>query len=243
MEKHNAISFMDYEKISDDLCFLGRGIILRFNVQLAHKNKDKTRDYSIKEFRYSSSKYINKNNLITVRRSFDYYLSIDISNDFANSVIIKPKDMFNLQSKLNAVCNWFSTLFKIKDGKLIISGKFKNIKVSNLIDNKYIEFEPVVINYEDNTCTSGVRIYVNSSDIFADIDVDKFMGIVYTITKLDMYQCALSIIASIPFEPGQNVCQMESYYQNPNLVEDEEPDVKFKKKYQSPEDRKKGFFD
>lgn len=240
MQKHEAINFMDYEKISDDLCYLGKGIILRFNVQLARKNSgNKTREYCIKEFKYGTSKYINKNNLITVRRSFDYYISFDVTNDFENSIMIRPKDMFNLQNKINMVYKWFNTIFKVKNNKLIISGNWNKIKVGNLSENKYIAFEPVIIEFNDNTCTSGVRLYINSDTVFTDIDIDKFMGLVYLLSKIDMYQCALSIMSSIPYEYGQNIYNMESMYQNPNLNDESEGETIVKRS----SNKRKSFFD
>lgn len=244
MEKYPAISFMDYEKISDDLCYLGKGVILRFNVVLAKRNQDGTRGYCIKEYKYPvGGKYTDKDKVITVRRSFDYFMSIDVRDDFENSVQIRPKDMINLQSKLRKACEWFNTIFKIKNNELILSGNWKNQRIGNL-NGKYIEFEPCIIKYEDQTTKQGVRLYINSDSCFVEIDIDKFMGLVYMISKIDMYQCALSIMSSIPFEYGQNINTIDNGYTNPSLYDNMEGEVKFNKPQRlNNEQRKKTFFD
>ena len=118
MNKTQAIYFTDYEKISDVLMTLDKDKTLTFNVSLAYKKSDGTRNHFHKEYIYAS-KYLDKNNVISIKRNFTYYLSITVKNDFNSSVMINQSNMIALKNKLQIVYNWFSTLYQYKDDKLV----------------------------------------------------------------------------------------------------------------------------
>ena len=52
---------IQYEKISDDVCFLGNNALLRFNVSLARKDKSNNRNHYHTEYVYDGDKYNNRN--------------------------------------------------------------------------------------------------------------------------------------------------------------------------------------
>lgn len=189
----NAITFNMYEKISDNLYWLAPDVMLRFNVGLGMKNKEGGSKKSFhQEFVYDS-KYTNINKSRTIRRNIDCYISIDIKDDFDNSVMIRYQNMIMLKLQMQNVVKWFTTIFKMKDGELIISGKYDKIIVP-LEFGKAIMFEPIVVQYENKTYTEGVRLYLNSDLCFIDIPVDRFMGFYYIIDTFDMYGNALALL-------------------------------------------------
>lgn len=230
---------MDYEKFSDVICYLGNGVSLRFNVVLGRKSMEGTRDFCIKEFKYPDSKYLDKSKLITVKRSFDFYLSIDIKDRFENSVIIRDRDMFNLQAKVRIVFEWFNTLFKIKNKQLIIKGEYTNQRV-NLSNSRFIEFEPVVMINQNDITEMGVRLYMNSQDTYVEIAVDNFMAFAYNINTLNLYQTATTVVSGIPFEYGQNIIDINAQVRDPDIKPSQvEGEVQF-----NPNRKKtKNFFD
>lgn len=65
---------LDYEKLSDDLYWLNDSIVVRFVVSLARADKENNRMYFHREFSYNS-KYLDKGHVITLRRSFSYYIT------------------------------------------------------------------------------------------------------------------------------------------------------------------------
>ena len=200
----DAIYFTDYEKISDVLMFLSKDISLCFNVSLAYKKADGTRSHYHKEYVYSS-KYINKGNVVSIKRNFNYYLSIDVRDDFNNSVMITPANMIALKMKMKIVYNWMSTLFKYVDDKLIISGTWKE-NILYLNRTSTLKFEPNVCIYEDGTYKEGVRIYINDESLFFDLDIDRFMELYYIVDTIDMYQNAIILLNYIaPKEYGNNL--------------------------------------
>ena len=101
----NGIEYLDYDKISDDLCWLGNKCIVRMVVKLANKNKDGFRNHFHREFKYQAS-YLDKREVITMRRSFDYYISIDHLETKQN-VLITVRDILLLRMQVSEVFKWF----------------------------------------------------------------------------------------------------------------------------------------
>ena len=204
----DAIHFLDYDKISDILMILNDYINLSFNVSLAYRRDDGTRNHFHKEYCYKS-RYIDKGNVVSLKRHFKYYLSIDIRDDFNNSVMIFPSHIIALRMKLKIVYNWLTTLFKYQDDKLIISGTWSD---NYLYLNQYscLKFEPTICEYSDNTYKEGVRIYINNESLFFDLDIDRFMEFYYIIDNIDMYQNAIILLNYLRPEPGTNIMYMNS---------------------------------
>lgn len=189
------IQFIDYDKLSDDVLYLGSKLYLRMNVSLSNKQDPDMRYHFHKEYSYDS-KY-SKTRLMSMKRSFDYYLSFD-KTDLRNIIIIRPQDMIILQRALARVVLWFEdkekNAFYVKNKKLIVK-KQQPILVEGLAMNGYIEFQPIVILSEnDNKQTPGLRLTLGKEDCFADITIDKFYGLLYTINTIHMYEAAQNLL-------------------------------------------------
>lgn len=70
------INYIDYDKLSDDVLYLGSNLFLRMNVSLSNKGDQDQRYHFHKEYRYDS-KYTSSGKLLSIKRSFSYYLSLD----------------------------------------------------------------------------------------------------------------------------------------------------------------------
>lgn len=195
----------DYEKISDDILYVSKDVVLRMNVVLSRKNKLNEKVSFHKDFIYDSDKYVNKNKLITTRRSFDYFLSLE--SIYSSSVqVYFTINIFNIMQFrvfLNNVYRWFNDkkferLYAIKDNKLIILGRVDPIEFYS--GNYYIKAEPILINYENNQ-SEGIRLYFNSDTMYTDISLYKLSGLVYLINTADIYQYALGILSYIGAPP------------------------------------------
>lgn len=233
-------SYVDYDKISDDIFFLGGGgrFILRMNVSLAKRMEDKTRKHFYQEYSYDS-KYSDKAQVVSMRRSYEYYMSLESLEDKGNGIMIRPQDMILLRSRLAEVLPWFGNgTFVMRKGKLMISKRPETIKIGGFPENRFISFDPVVLDWEDGNQTMGVRISL--SDVtFSDITVDKFYGLVYIINSMNMVQSAQSMLAfmSMP-EYGTNRYEIDTGYSNNDNNETVAPNSvikerKFKPKGQS----------
>lgn len=193
-----TITHNDYEKLVDDIYFLGNNTILRMNVILGKKLDDGRRYFYHSEFMYSTNKYIDTNRLITMRRSFEYYLTIEniknTSDREKESIMIRVQDMLHMRHMLDKAYKWFTSdqfrdLFAYSKSKLVILGKIDPIIISGLPAGKKITIEPTVVQY-DSSYYEGVRIYLNNNNNYIDMTVDRFMGLIYLINTIDLYQSA-----------------------------------------------------
>ena len=216
----------DYEKISDDLCYLGSNIIVKFNVGLAKKNEEGKRSTFHREYEYEMSKYIDKKSLVSIKRQFDYYLSIEnlkVVDGEKEFIYIGIQDYMNFKQKVLESLKWFNdsefeNLFAKKDDKIIMLGKAEPIDISfSRGSNKSIRLEPVVVNYENNSLT-GVRLYLCSLHNYVDIDIDRYMGFVYLISNLNMFQSAQIMLNYIgrPADGTNRFSFGNEEYNNPN---------------------------
>lgn len=253
MEDNNLIvpatfDYDDYEKISDDLIWLGYSstnkcsYLLRFNVSLSNISKDGKKIPFHTEYRYETRKYTNVFAGNTIRRHITFYMSIESSkqDEFGNKdfIMIRPSDIIYLQRKLAVVETWFTSnsVYKIKDNRLIVTKK-TDIMIDGLSQQKYMIMSPIVI--EDNGAfIAGVRVVLNNSNTF-DMKMDTFYEFLYTINSIDMYNAASTLMAYFGRPPfGTNMW-------NPNdmnkTYEQQEPDVD--KLEGNKRRRRKTFFD
>lgn len=210
-----------YEKISDTLCFAGNNAVLKFNVNLGAKDKENMKRPFHSEYSYRSDKYINHSKLSTITRNFDYYVSIENfkqqSNGIKETIHIKIQDILYVREQFKLATRWFrdkefENLFAMKEGRLIMLGKVEPIKILGLTFSKSLAIEPIVINYEDRSIT-GVRIYLSSLENFTDMSVDSFMGIVYLLDSINMYESAQLLLNYFQRpELGTNMYSMDDSY-------------------------------
>lgn len=190
----------DYEKLTDNIYFLGNNTVLRLNVILASKREDNTRYSFHQEYEYTTSKYMNKNRVVTLRRSFDYYLSIENLkatpyND-KEFIMVRIQDMCHFIGKIQQASKWFldpsfRTLFATSKGKLTVLDRVPPIEM--FINGKCLRLEPVIIDYADNTI-EGVRMFLNSETNYIDISLDRFMGLLYLVERINLFESAQLLV-------------------------------------------------
>ena len=245
MSKLTPISYTQnqYDRISDDLCYLSNNVILKMNVSLSRNTDNYGRVHYHKEFEYIS-KYNEP--LITVRRSFDYYLSIEnikaSETGEKEFIRIGINDIILLRDTLKKATRWFTdkefeNLFVRKDGRIVMYGRPEPIYMSGLAMQKSLIFEPVVINYNEDY-DIGVRIYLSSINNYADMRLNNFMGFVYLINSINLYESAQLLINYLQRpEFGTNL-----YSFNGDSFEEDVPDV-IVKSNRMIKTRSKSYFD
>lgn len=197
MKKNETI---EYDKISDDIYWISTDTVLKMNVTLARKNQDGTRRYFHSEYEYDS-KYTDKRRVTSIRRSFDYYLTLENLNDKDCFTMIQQSDIFALRETLMKVSRWISSnrIFGTINGSLIVQSKPEPEVVRNLRGSKHLSFEPTIVRYSD-IVSPGIRmVFFNGA--YTDISVDKFMGFKYCIDSIDMYGSAVSLVNYIGRPP------------------------------------------
>ena len=237
-----SIPSLDYDKISDDICYLGNKIYLRFNVILAKKSKEGQRIFFQKDFKYPS-KYTDYDKVITMRRNFDYYLTFDKLDDFTSSTMITAKDIILLRMKTKEIISWFTSgVFQIKDGDIKIIRKPQPVIIDTLPGGKSIIFEPTI--YVDPTTElqqMGVRLTIGNNSAYVDINIDKFYEIYYHIHSINMYECAVGLLNFIGRNQTADTYREFENFNSILIEEQEEPEVKIKDR--QPVNTRRSFFD
>lgn len=238
-----AVSYFDYDKISDDVYYLGNFMTLRLNVSLNTTDKEGYKSSFHKEFRYDSNKYLDAVKMITMRRSFDYYLTLEKTDNKELSPMIRVQDMFLVQAKVNEALTWFNSgVFGTKRNKLYIVNKPESIIITGLVGNKSIMFDPVIIDYDEGVQTQGIRITLTETYCYSDISIDRFYGFAYIINNINMYESAQLLLNYFGRpELGTNLMEFEHSFMNqpPNESKELQSSMKPRKL----NDRPKSFFD
>lgn len=235
-----------YDKLCDKVMYLGYNTVLRMNVLLSRANKDGTRNHYHHEYKYSSSKYIDTNELMTLRRDFDYFLSIENirnENGYRETINIRIQDMMYVRDQINQAGQWFRMdLFGKKNNKLVMLGKVEPIFITKLQFDKYLKLEPIIIKYEDGNECTGVRMSLSSDNDFVDINLDTFMAFTYTINTIDLFASAQRMLNYLQRpEYGYNLYT----FSNSNKFEAQYPDegyISAPKRQIQPQTKQNTFF-
>ena len=207
------ISFIDYNKIQDNLVYFSKVYSLKFNVVLKRRDKNGNWISNFNEYGY---KYSDSNELqYVIKRNISYYYSIDSKENYENGVMITVRDIEPLKMLIdNQIMPWFigpNRIFNKVKNKLVISGKFENAEFP-ISESKYLIFYPIVLDFEDGKSIEGIRIEINTPENYIDISVSKFMEFIYYIKNVDMYNAACNMITYVKTPP---------YLQNYNEFGDE----------------------
>lgn len=188
--------FIDYDAISDRIYSLGQNIVLNFTVKLARKDKDGCRVHFHKEFQYPASSYIDTRSVISIKRNYDYYFSIEDITNKDSYIQIRLENMIMLKTILQQLVNILvdESNWMIKDKKLILKKKYKPILLPGLPMNKWLTFEPITIEFEDGSFSKGIRITLSDYSVYVDMTIDKFMGLTYLLDSYNMPIAAMIMI-------------------------------------------------
>lgn len=194
-----------FTKIIDKICFLGDGLSVNMNVILSSNDINGNNRFFYNEYEYYSSTV--KGKAVTVKRDYKYYISLDkqIKGNIKSSVMIRTTDMLNFLNCINSATEWFSTknMFATDDhGKLRLIGEYDPIVITGLSSDNFITLSPTVVLSGDKYAT-GIQIVLNDN-VSSDVTLDKFMGMVYILNKIDMFISAQAMVNSINIERGTN---------------------------------------
>ncbi len=225
-------NFLDYDRITDTLMFFDRYTTLCFMVNLTKKNSKNNKYYHYHSEASYYNSYLEKQSH-SIKRNVDCCFVINDTRDYNNNFIIRPQDIMMLRLLLqNVVIPWYIGNKKVfsfdNNGIMILRGKYNRAEFP-ISEYSYMNFDPIVLQYDNNQYKEGIRITINQADNYHDIDITKFMEFYYYIMNTDMYNAAIGLMQYIKTKPYN----MNSYEVNNEGVN---------KSVEKPEGRK-GFFD
>lgn len=198
----DPLIYSSYEKMTDDLYWISSNLLLRFNVTLAHYDKEGNRVGFHKEFKYPSNK-TSYGYLKSIRRDFDFYLSIE--NFYRRNgeervfIPINVQDIISVRMALQVVFSWFNDkkyegLYVTKNGKLMMTSPTPSYMIQ-MPGNNYIEYKPIIIEKRTGVDDKEPGVYMGINDSYGcRLSLRTFMGFKYLIDSIDMYQVALLML-------------------------------------------------
>lgn len=237
----DAIYFDDYDVISDTLLQLGYGCTLNMCVKIGSKSQQREKLPFHQEYLYRTTKYVNKDAVISTKRKFFPYLAIEWkSNDVfgKDRITITHYDILGFREKVLEADRALLNCFALKEQELIIPSNM-NFQITSMPSDGVITFMPTVIEYDDGTKSPGVMMDF-SGKMYVNIPIKTWKAFVYYIMTVDLYGWAASIVSGYTNNMvGENVQDMRGN-PRPQIMQDDEM---HERKVGFRGDKKKSFFD
>lgn len=226
----DPIVYEQYDRISDDIYFLGQNCVLKFTVALS-KGYDDKRNHFYKEVEYGSRFSDGPSSLISIKRSYDYFFSLEnvVKPDDCEKQYIKigPSEYYLLKSGLDIVCGWFQNgsfndLFQIIDNKLTLCEPVPEYMMG-FPYGKYLKFTPLLLEriQSDLDKQPCVRMELSNPDNIIIVSIDKLMGLQYIVSTFNMVLSAQTMLNFIGMpKPGMNRYTMNNSrsYTKPSII-------------------------
>ena len=204
---YNPFEIIQLEKISDHVVGIGRKFDIKMNVSLA-KNTNDNRYCFYTEYEYA----INGHKRTSIKRGFDYYLSIESIGKTADGnktfIRIGTADFYALMKALEEVISWFtdrkwSKAFATKNGRIILTSDRPAPRViTGLPMNKILGFDLIVI--DGYVSQPGVRVMIGDDNTYTDISTDDVFAIYGALMNFNMFMSAQTMLASLNIPLGTN---------------------------------------
>jgi hypothetical protein len=187
---NSSVNYTDFDRIVDTILFLDSNHTLDFCTRLSMKDKNGYRKFYEFESQYQSNQYFGVDIGRSIKRSMSFYYVITNKTQFTGGLVLRANDVYLLHQLIQAkVLPWYfgsTRLFKIKNNRLVIIGEYNPVLYTK-DEHNWINFEPIIINYEDGTFKDGIRMTINSNDDFIDLNIDKFLEFYTCLNYQNMY--------------------------------------------------------
>ena len=195
-----------YERINDLVYMLSGEIKLVFSVILNNRSEKGTFNYH-REFEY----FKQGERCISIKREASSSLNFKILGMSSyDDIIILPQQFDRFYYLLSSAKKWFdgsTQVFIKKSGKLFIARDNPDrapIIIAELVNNKWISLEPIVILGDNDISSPGIRICFNNQ-ITIDISIDRYFGLVHVLTGFNMYMAMSMLLNYVnTCTPGTN---------------------------------------
>lgn len=195
-----------YERINDLVYMLSGEIKLVFSVILNNRSEKGTFNYH-REFEY----FKQGERCISIKREASSSLNFKILGMSSyDDIIILPQQFDRFYYLLSSAKKWFdgsTQVFIKKSGKLFIARDNPDrapIIIAELVNNKWISLEPIVILGDNDISSPGIRICFNNQ-ITVDISIDRYFGLVHVLTGFNMYMAMSMLLNYVnTCTPGTN---------------------------------------
>lgn len=234
------MNLIEYDSISDKLMWFNNEFFLAFTVKLARKDREGNRSYFHREYSYPSQ-YPGVENAVSIKRYYDYFLSIESLRDKYVYIQIRVNDMIMLKSILSNIVNRLldDSQWVIKNERLHLKGSAQPLVLPNLVMNKWISFECTPLLDLSDSWSKGVRIGLSDQSRYIDVNIDQFMGFVYIIDSFNMVQQSAIMINYL----NTNIIGMNRSVSDDTSFFDKKPEPNKPKEKRTIQNANKPFFE
>ena len=252
--------FHQYDKITDNLLFFGGNVYLKMVVDLGNKNSLGGKVPPLSEYKIPSDKYNNTDYIISAKRKFKYYLSLDYPNP-AESSDIKTKSVpiytysiLGLLDKMKEFDKHVEKAFAYKRNKLVLLSD-SIVSVSSYPSyTNVIEFVPDIYyrGIDHDIPDLGVKMILNNEYSVTFPLNTVWKSFLYLIQTSDLYGWGSSLVSGYMSRiTGTNIVDIQNgttssfdKYKPSGVDEDVKTDTKVKRtKPITEKDKKRSFFD
>lgn len=218
----NRIIYSDIETVSDLLLRLNQELSLKMNVRFGHTNmKTNERESYIKGYLIDGQRYPDNPRVVSIKRDFDYYLSIESWSNRTMYFQMRPVNMISVLNAFNRAYNWLvnEKLWKYRDNTLYLINEPDEIFIYNLYPKDVTVGIKATVMYDDqgNFCR-GIRLTIGDRLNFSDIGMNNFGAMCYILKTLDMYTAACTIVNSLPSVYLEPTFVKNLVYYNPEMT-------------------------
>lgn len=195
----------EYNRIVDELYQLSPNARLLFNSSIGWFD-----EYNNLKSHYNEYKTNNRSEgSVVIKRKISYFLSFEYSvkgGGERTSVMIYPEHMFEILDKFNYIRNyWFNPAnngrtFGMVNDKLVVLNEMENIKI-HFPQDKVLLLEPTVKRDELGDRPACI-MYIVSRACPVLITAEKFNGLLYTMSTLDMSTYANTALSMVALREG-----------------------------------------
>lgn len=231
---YEPIQLIKCEKISDDIFHMGRCLMIRISVNLA-KTVNGSRYFFYKEYEYQ----LNKAKKVSIKRGFDYYISIEevVKPKNRDKVFIRigPSEYYGFMNLIQEAMKWFSgskysKLYAKKGAELVFaSPTIPSKTLSGLPMGISITLAPDIMD-TGKEFKPSVKIIIDTGKEYVDqyMTVDNLFGIYGALVNYNMFMSAQTMVASLGIPLGTNRFDLSGDSNNNTLPDHlpEEPKVR-----------------
>lgn len=210
----DPMEFIKYDKVTDDVFILGPNVVLRFNVSLSKITPEGKRYHFYKEFEYPSKAH-DGSTLVVIKRSYDYYLSIEnVQKDRSGDKVfirIGTQDFYRFKCQIDKAVSWFTDpqyqgLYVKSHGKLTLTGNIPESLVGGYPQGKFIRIVPTVIDKGEgkDRLEQGVEVDLSDYENYVLINLDKLFNLQFFLSTFNMYMAGQNLVNYLGSYSGVN---------------------------------------
>lgn len=226
---YEPFEIVKFEKFCDDIVHVGRGLIIRINVNLARSYND-NRYFFYKEYEYTLNNYKR----VSIKRGFDYYLSLEevARPKDHDKIFIKIglSDFYIFKQKLIDMIDWFTNskynkLFAKSGNELVIGMSSIPKTAMSFTNGMKVTFTPIVMGV-GNDQIPGVNIELDNGKDMIDyaMSVDQLFAVHTALDGYNPFMSAQIMVGSMGIKLGTNRTNLDDASLGnplPALIEEE----------------------